>query len=58
MGRPMPMEVDRVKTLQWGEEEYEQDGNDWAEKEEVGIEVDYVGEACRRCGGLGHYARV
>ncbi len=24
---------------------------------EPNVDVDYVGEACRRCGGLGHYAR-
>ena len=57
LGRPMPMEVDRVQTLQWGEEEYEQYGNGWVDEEESKMEVDYVCEACRRCGGSGHYAR-
>jgi hypothetical protein len=29
----------------------------WAEEELAEVEIDYVGETCRRCGGLGHYAR-
>jgi hypothetical protein len=58
--KPKPMEVDHVKeySADWwswdGGEYYEGSGTDEHEKE---VEVDYVGEACLRCGGLGHYAR-
>ena len=39
-----------------GNQGYDHDYN----KDEVAgktVDVDYVGERCRRCGGLGHYAR-
>ena len=45
MSRPTPMEVDQVK---------EESGEN---EEEYEVEIDYVGETCRRCGGMGHYAR-
>jgi hypothetical protein len=55
--RPKPMEVDHVKEDWWwdggGWENYENSG--FVEEEKV--EVDYVGESCLRCGGMGHYAR-
>ena len=43
MSKPMPMEVDMVK--------------EESEEEEYEAEIDYVGETCRKCGGMGHYAR-
>jgi hypothetical protein len=55
--RPKPMEVDCVKEDWWwdggGWENYENSGSEEGEK----VEVDYVGESCLRCGGMGHYAR-
>ena len=61
MSKPTPMEVDRVQAhycheaAEW--EEYE--GYDAEHWDEAGAEVEigYVGESCRRCGGIGHYAR-
>ena len=61
MSKPTPMEVDRVQAhcrheaAEWEEHE-DHEGEYW---DEFGAEVEigYVGEACRRCGGLGHYAR-
>ena len=32
-------------------------GQDWGEEERGEVEIDVVGETCRRCGGLGRYAR-
>jgi hypothetical protein len=57
--RPKPMEVDCIKEEWWswgggGGEEY---GNNVFEEPEKEFEVDYVGETCLRCGGMGHYAR-
>ena len=47
-----------MQTKYWGEDKYDPDMQGWAEEEEgAEIEVDYVGESCRRCGGMGHYAR-
>jgi hypothetical protein len=60
MARPAPMEVDRVQAADWSEGHYgeEQDwAEEWTEKDEADIEIGYVGESCRRCGGMGHYAR-
>ena len=55
--RPKPMEVDQVRWDDGWFQDYgeypENDENEEAEK----AEVDYVGESCLRCGGLGHYAR-
>jgi hypothetical protein len=50
--RPTPMEVDNVR-----EEEYEKGAfeDEWDARQE--LEVDYVGESCLHCGGMGHYAR-
>jgi hypothetical protein len=60
MSRPTPMEVDRVQASSWQEDhgEYEEGGwtEDW-EKDGSEVEIDYVGESCRKCGGMGHYAR-
>jgi hypothetical protein len=57
--RPVPMEVDAVNRCSY-QGDYEQGWNkeswcdeEWAEE----VEVDYVGESCRNCGGVGHYAR-
>ena len=52
LGRPAPMEVDRV----WAGEEWEE----WPEEGggtecDDKVEVDFVGETCLRCGGHGHY---
>ncbi len=56
--KPKPMEVDSVREDWWywddGTEVYENNGTDESEKE---MTVDYVGESCLRCGGMGHYAR-
>ena len=59
LSRPMPMEVDQVRK-DWydggGEtDEWQEEGQ--AIQEDYELEVDYVGEKCLRCGGLGHYAR-
>ena len=45
MSRPTPMEVDQVR---------DESGED---EEDYEVEIDYVGESCRKCGGIGHYAR-
>jgi hypothetical protein len=56
--KPKPIEVDYVKdgSCDWwawdGGEQYEPNAKEESEKE---VEVDYVGESCLRCGGLGHY---
>ncbi len=39
-----------------GENQDEHYGQGWTEEEEK-VEIDYVGESCGRCGGMGHYAR-
>jgi hypothetical protein len=57
--KPKPMEVDCVKDDWWyweggGGEVYEHSTSEEPGKE---VEVDYVGETCLRCGGMGHYAR-
>jgi hypothetical protein len=59
--KPKPMEVDHVRecgydwwSWETGDELYD---NGAAEEPEKEVEVDYVGETCLRCGGLGHYAR-
>ena len=59
MSKPTPMEVDQVRK-DWADdyrqtEEWIESVDQVDEKEEV--EVDYVGERCLRCGGMGHYAR-
>jgi hypothetical protein len=57
LSKPVPMEVDCVKEEreQWGE--YEEMGRYGWNDEDEKVEVDYVGESCLRCGGMGHYAR-
>jgi hypothetical protein len=57
--KPKPMEIDYIKEEWWswgggGGEDY---GNNVFEEPEKEVEVDYVGETCLRCGGMGHYAR-
>jgi hypothetical protein len=56
--RPKPMEVDQIREDWWywdnGGEFYEYNVPEEPDKE---VEVDYVGETCLRCGGMGHYAR-
>jgi hypothetical protein len=59
MSKPTPMEVDQVRK-DWADDyrqtdEWLESGSQADEKDEV--EVDYVGEKCLRCGGMGHYAR-
>ena len=54
LGRPMPMEVDRVRAAEWHEED---PGGEMEECDADEKDVNYVGEVCRRCGGHGHYAR-
>ena len=61
MSKPTPMEVDRVQAhycheaAEW--EEYEgYEAEQWDENG-AEVEIGYVGESCRRCGGIGHYAR-
>ena len=59
MSKPTPMEVDQVRDA-WSDEYYQKD--EWLEvwdqsDEKDVVEVDYVGEKCLRCGGMGHYAR-
>ena len=59
LAKPMPMEVDRVKADYYYPEEaewHEEVEECWDESGAV-VEIGCVGEACRRCGGLGHYAR-
>ena len=51
--KPKPMEVDWVRGYDdWGEEQWDTENQD-----EETAEVDHVGELCRRCSGMGHYAR-
>jgi hypothetical protein len=52
--RPRPMEVDNVEGYYHYDKEYEEG---WGEEPMNELEVDYVGEVCLRCGGMGHYAR-
>jgi hypothetical protein len=56
--RPKPMEVDQVREHNWYTEweHSKEEETDWGE-EGAEVQVDYVGESCLRCGGLGHYAR-
>jgi hypothetical protein len=53
MSKPVPMEVDKVSAECW-EEHYEAE---WANDEQEEVAIGYVGEACLRCGGAGHYVR-
>jgi hypothetical protein len=58
ISRPVPMEVDAVHGS-YDNKECE-DGwskGGWSNNESEEVEVDYVGELCLRCGGMGHYAR-
>ena len=57
LSRPVPMEVDRVRAEEWGDEQAQEEewGNEHDDDGER--EVHYVGEHCLRCGGHGHYAR-
>jgi hypothetical protein len=56
--KPKPMEIDWVRWEDWWyEDAAEQHENAEGDETEKGLEVDYVGESCRRCGGMGHYAR-
>ena len=61
MSKPVPMEVDRVQADCWQDDHYGCEGHDWAkgweEEGEEEVEIGYDGESCRRCGGMGHYAR-
>jgi hypothetical protein len=52
---PAPIEVDRVYATEWGEDQNDPTCQNWTAEEKV--EVDYMGEACRRCGGMGHCPR-
>jgi hypothetical protein len=54
--RPRPMEVDQVKWEEWYPDYKEYEAG-WNEERANEVEIDYVGETCRKCGGLGHYAR-
>ena len=56
MSKPIPMEVDKVAAEMWNEEEYHHEG-DWEQESQEQLEIGYVGESCRKCGGVGHYAR-
>ena len=62
LGRPTPMEVDGVQAWGWHEDHYGCEGQDWTkdwtEEGEEEIEIGYVGESCRRCGGMGHCKRM
>ena len=51
--RVRPMEVDRIAAATEGGSS----AVDESEEDEGELCVDYVGEACHRCGGWGHYAR-
>ena len=51
--RVRPMEVDRIAAAAEGGSS----AVDESEEDEGELCVDYVGEACHRCGGWGHYAR-
>jgi hypothetical protein len=59
--KPKPMEVDYVQQESWWYSDWsaptglDKVDEEWAE--EVELSVDYVGESCRKCGGIGHYAR-
>jgi hypothetical protein len=57
--KPKPMEVDWVKEggYEWGQWDGAEHYENMAEEAEKDVEVDYVGESCLRCGGMGHYAR-
>ena len=57
LAAPMPMEVDKVWAEEWPSQTYQDREQHEVEDNQDQVEVDYVGEACRRCGGLGHYAR-
>ena len=52
LGRPVPMEVDKVQATHWREERCSEGGYDWTEEEEAEVEIDYVGESCKG-GGKG-----
>ena len=56
MSKPIPMEVDKVAAEMWNEEEYHHEG-DWEQESQEQVEIGYVGESCRKCGGVGHHAR-
>ncbi len=61
LGKPTPMEVDRVQEEYWHEDhgwhEEQEWEEGWPEKEEAAVEIGYIGEACKRCGGHGQSAR-
>ena len=40
----------------WNEEMYHQEG-DWEQEAQEQLEIGYVRGSCRKCGGVGHYAR-
>ncbi len=45
---------------EWGEGQDDQNVQGWTEEEEEEdeeVDTDYVGESCRRRGGMGHYVR-
>ena len=62
MCRLAPMEVDRVQKTRWWDEDlyqghsHDQDVREEAWKPEEEAEIGYIGESCRRCGGMEHYA--
>ena len=39
----------------WNQEEYHHEG-DWEQESQEQLEIGYVGESCRKCGGVGHCA--
>ena len=51
------MEVDKVQATHWCEDYSGEEEHDWTGDEEADVEIDYVGELRRRCGGMGHYTR-
>jgi hypothetical protein len=60
LSKPTPMEVYRVQANDWHDGDHgEYEDTSWAEDWEEGgpeVEIGYVGESCRNCGGMGHYA--
>jgi hypothetical protein len=54
--KPKPMEVDHVRGESY-DYQYKDYESGWGDEVLEEVEVDYVGESCRRCGGMGHYAR-
>ncbi len=60
LGRPMPIQIGKVWAEEWHDdtaEEYNGDYACWPCEGGEETEMNYVGAACRNCGGHGHYAR-